>query len=279
MLVRVRLLKDARRGDIATEREGLLADWDPGSYLKFEDYRTRPSVDLVSHICVADSRNVIDLGCGPGNSTQVLRARWPQARVVGLDSSAEMISAAREAYPGQEWALGDIATWSGDEPFDVVFSNAALQWVGDHAELMPRLFAQVAPGGALAFQLPAEKYAAIRDMIHAVADDPACSSRMQDARAMLTIERPEAYYDALAPLARSVDVWETEYHHVLDSRPAIIDWISSTGLRPFLDALDTEGERTRFTTLLLERVTEVYALRADGSVLFPFRRVFVVAYA
>ncbi len=256
-----------------------MGDWDPGSYLKFEDYRTRPSIDLLAHIRVDDPHNVIDLGCGPGNSTQVLRSRWPQARLVGLDCSAEMIAAAREAHPDQEWALGDIATWSGDTLFDVVFSNAALQWVGDHEGLLPRLFGQVAPGGALAIQLPAVMYASIRGMIYEVADDPAWSSRMESARAALTIEAPHVYYDILAPLARSVDMWETEYQHVLDSPSAIIEWISSTGLRPFLDALDSDEECERFTAMLLERATDAYPFRSDGKVLFPFRRVFVVAYA
>jgi trans-aconitate 2-methyltransferase len=266
-------------GALARWRGGTLENWDPDSYLKFEDYRTRPSVDLVSHIRVAETRNIIDLGCGPGNSTQVLRSRWPRARVVGLDSSAEMIAAAREAYPDQEWARGDIATWSSDTPFDVVFSNAALQWLGDHTALWPRLFGQVAPGGALAIQLPAAMYGSIRGMIHEVADDSAWSSRMEPALSAITIEAPHAYYDALSLLARSVDMWETEYYHVLESPSAIIEWISSTGLRPFLDALESDDERRRFTAMLLERVTEGYPSRADGNVLFPFRRIFVAAYA
>jgi len=256
-----------------------VGDWDPGSYLQFEDYRTRPSVDLVSHVHVTAPRSVIDLGCGPGNSTQVLRSRWPQAHVAGLDSSAEMIAAAREAHPDQEWILGDIATWSSATPLDVVFSNAALQWVRDHAGLMPRLFGQVASGGALAVQLPAAMYASIRGMIHEVAGDPAWSLRMESARAALTIEQPQTYYDALAPLARSVDMWETEYYHVLETPSAIIEWISSTGLRPFLDALDSDDERERFTAMLLERVTDAYPPRPDGNVLFPFRRIFLVAHA
>lgn len=256
-----------------------LREWDPGSYLKFEDYRTRPSVDLVSHIRVDDPRSVIDLGCGPGNSTQVLRLRWPAARVIGLDSSADMIAAAREAYPDQEWVLGDIGRWSSEALFDVVFSNAALQWVGDHTSLWPRLFRQVAPGGALAIQLPAAMYASIRGIIHEVADDPAWSSRMEPARQALTIEQPHAYYDMLSPLATSVDMWETEYHHVLESPAAIVEWIASTGLRPFLDVLDSDSERGRFKAMLLERVMAAYPVRADGNVLFPFRRIFAVAYA
>ncbi|MBN2566368.1 MAG: methyltransferase domain-containing protein [Candidatus Eisenbacteria bacterium] len=255
-----------------------MGDWDPRSYLKFEGYRTRPSVDLVSNIRVAEPRTVIDLGCGPGNSTQVLRSRWPRARVVGLDSSAEMIAAARDNHPDQEWVVGDIAQSSGDSRFDVVFSNAALQWLDDHPQLVERLFSQVASGGALAIQVPAAMYSSLRGLIHEVADDAAWSDRMEKARAAITIEGPHVYYDVLAPLARSVDMWETVYYHVLESPAAIIEWISSTGLRPFLDALSSDDERERFTAMLLERVTDAYPPRSDGSVLFPFRRIFVVAY-
>ncbi len=256
-----------------------MRDWDPASYLAFADYRTRPSLDLVSHVHVVGPRRVVDLGCGPGNSTQVLRSRWPEAHVVGLDSSAGMIAAAREAYPEQEWILGDIATWSSDSAVDVVFSNAALQWVSDHGDLLPRLFGQVAPGGALAFQLPAAMHASIRGVIHEVAADPMWSARMEGALAALTIEEPHTYYDVIAPLACSVDMWETEYYHVLDTPSAIIEWISSTALRPFLEALGSGWETERFTEMLLERVTKAYPLRRDNRVLFPFRRIFLVAYA
>lgn len=253
--------------------------WNPSSYLKYEDYRTRPAIDLVSRIRVEVPQWVIDLGCGPGNSTQVLWSRWPNACVVGLDSSPEMIAAAQDIYPDQHWRLGDIATWVDDLKFDVVFSNAALQWLGNHGELLPRLFRQVAPGGALALQIPATNDASIRSIIHEVSEDSAWSYRMNGARAALTFMHPSEYYDMLATNAQSVDLWETEYQHVLKSPAAIIEWISSTGLRPFLDALQSDDERQRFMTMLLDRVTEAYPLRADGNVLFPFRRLFIVAYA
>ena len=252
--------------------------WNPDAYLRFGDERTRPSLDLASRIDV-EPATVIDLGCGPGNSTQVLAARWPAARVVGLDNSAEMIASARDAYPDREWELGSIGEWSAEEPFDVVFSNAALQWVPDHAELVPRLFEQVAPGGALAFQIPSRTYARVGTLIHEIARDGAWAPRMEAALRQLTMESPETYYDLLAPKARAMDVWETEYLHVLDSPPAIVAWISSTGLRPFLGALGSDADREAFVAELTRRVEDAYPRRADGRVLFGFRRTFVIAYA
>ena len=253
--------------------------WDPDHYLRFGDERTRPAVDLAARVAVDAPETVIDLGCGPGNSTQVLRRRWPGARVTGLDASPEMIAAAERAYPDQDWMLADIDGWTADEPRDVVFANAALQWLGDHASLTRHLLSQVAPGGALAFQVPSAEYSSVRALIEDVSRDGEWTSRMDAARAAHTMETPTAYYDALAPAARGMDVWETDYFHVMDSPAAIVDWISSTGLRPFLDALDSEAERERFTARLGERVDGAFETRSDGRVLFPFRRTFVIAYA
>jgi len=252
--------------------------WNPATYLQFADERTRPSMELAARIAVDAPQRVIDLGCGPGNSTQVLRRRWPAAEICGLDSSPEMIAAAQRSYADQQWMLGRIEDWSASTPLDVVFSNAALQWIANHAQLVQHLFRQVAPGGALAFQIPSGAYSQVRSFIHEIAEDEAWASRMSQALTALTMEPPEVYYDALAPLARSVDVWETEYHHVMQSPAAIVQWISSTGLRPFLGALASDQERERFLELLGQRVAEAYPTRSDGRVLFPFRRTFVIAY-
>jgi trans-aconitate 2-methyltransferase len=253
--------------------------WDPSRYLRYADQRTRPAHDLVARIFVAAPARVVDLGCGPGNSTRVLRERWPDARVIGVDNSPDMIAAARTAYPDAEWELGDMQTWHGDRPAEVVFSNAALQWATGHASLVRRWFAQVAPGGALAFQMPSGRYSPVRQLMQEVADDPAWSDRMTAARTALTMEEPAVYYDALAPVARDIDLWETEYGHVLASAEAIVDWMSGTGLRPFLEALDSPADRARFTSMLTARVAAAYPIRADGKVLFPFRRLFLIAYA
>jgi len=255
-----------------------MSSWDADLYLRFGEERTRPAVDLASRIDVSEPDAIIDLGCGPGNSTQVLRGRWPRARVWGLDSSPDMIAAARRDYPEQGWILANVDGWSAGEPFDIVFSNAALQWIRNHDRLVPHLFDQVAPGGALAFQIPSVGYSKLRAFIREIADDAAWRARMHRAKASLTMEEPFVYYDALADWARLIDIWETDYNHVMDDSRSIVEWISGTGLRPFLEALDSESERGRFVELLLERVTEAYPRRIDGKVLFPFRRLFVVAY-
>jgi trans-aconitate 2-methyltransferase len=252
--------------------------WSPEQYLRFGGERTRPATDLVSRIQVETPATVVDLGCGPGNSTAVLRARWPEARVVGIDNSQEMIAAARAEYPAGEWVLSSIEEWATDHPYDVVCSNAALQWVPDHGPLVERLFATVSAGGALAFQIPSVTFSRVGTLIHEVARDGAWAARMAGPLAELTMESPAFYYDRLAPVARSIDAWETEYLHVMESPAAIVEWISSTGLRPFLQALDTEAERHEFLTRLLARVRESYEVRSDGRVLFPFKRTFVVAY-
>jgi trans-aconitate 2-methyltransferase len=252
--------------------------WDPGEYMRFGDERTRPSVDLVSRIAIDSPERVIDLGCGPGNSTRVLRERWPDARIVGMDSSADMIDTARSEQPDGEWILAGIEDWQADAPYDVVFSNAALQWLPNHATLVESLFANVAPGGALAFQIPSSDFAAVRFLIHDIAQAGPWADRMGGPLGELTMEAPGLYYDRLAPSSRTVDIWETEYFHVMDSNAAIVDWIATTGLRPFLAALQSEAETRSFTALLLERVAQVYQPQVDGRVLFPFKRTFVVAY-
>jgi trans-aconitate 2-methyltransferase len=254
------------------------APWMPESYLKFGDERTRPAIDLATRIRRDAPVSVIDLGCGPGNSTRVLRQRWPKAHVLGLDSSPEMIERARAESPDHEWVVGSIEDWSPQESFDVVFSNAALQWARHHGPLVRRLLSTVAPGGAFAFQIPSADYALVRTLIHQIASEAAWAKRMAGPLAELTLESPEFYYDQLAPIARAVDVWETTYLHVMASHSAIVEWISSTGLRPFLNALESAEERQSFTDRLLRRVGESYQIRANGRVLFPFKRTFVIAY-
>lgn len=255
-----------------------MSAWDPNKYLRFGDERTRPAFELAGRVAVESPATVIDLGCGPGNSTQVVRRRWPAARVCGLDSSPEMIAAAHKAYPDQEWMAGRIEEWAASEPYDVVFSNAALHWIPNHTALTQHLFAQVAAGGAFAFQIPSGAESPFRTAIQDVSEDAAWTDRMDAARNALTMEPPEVYYDALATQARALDIWETIYQHVMESPAAIVEWISSTSLRPFLNALASDQERQRFVALVTERVTKSYPTRTNGRVLFPFQRMFVIAY-
>ncbi len=254
--------------------------WDADLYRKFADERTQPAIDLVTRVQLAAPREIIDIGCGPGNSTAVLRARWPSARVAGLDSSPEMLETARRSQPQQEWILADAASWQAGATadYDLVFSNAALQWIPDHGTFIPGLFRRVRSGGALAFQMPARAYSRIHQLILEVADDPEWIQRMGPPRQGFTLEQPGFYYDLLAGVASRLDIWETEYCHVMPDRDAIIQWVSGTAVRPFLDPLDSEAERQRFILHLSARVEQAYPLQQDDKVLFPFRRLFVVAY-
>jgi trans-aconitate 2-methyltransferase len=255
-----------------------MPSWDPNLYLQFGSERTQPSLDLIARISVANPTRIIDLGCGPGNSTEVLRRRWPEADVTGLDSSPEMIAAARKTYPEGKWVLADAGTWVADAPYDIVYSNAALQWIPDHARLFPHLLYQVAAGGALAVQVPAHYHSPLNQVMREAARDAEWVERMQGPLNALTRESPAFYYDVLQPAATRVEIWETEYQHVMEGPQAIVDWFRGTGMRPFLDALETEAERQRFEQLVRAGYTKAYPTRIDGRILFPFRRLFMVAY-
>ena len=174
-----------------------------------------------------------------------------------------MIEAAKRAYPDQNWLLADVSQWTSSEPVDVIYSNATLQWLPDHGVLMPRLFGMVAAGGALAFQIPSSTYATVRTLIHDISHRPAWSERMNAPRNALTMESPAFYYDALVKLATNLDLWETEYSHVLESAAAIVDWISSTGLRPFLAALETDAEQSRLVRSYLSRLARFTVSRTS----------------
>jgi len=252
--------------------------WDAELYLKFSSERTRPSVDLAARVAIPDPGRIIDLGCGPGNSTTVLGQRWPKAHITGLDNSSEMIAAASRSYPQYEWLIGDISAWTAEVPFDVVFSNASLQWVPGHEVLFPHLFAQVAPGGALAVQMPAHFDSALQREILETAEDPAWRHLMGQALNAFTKQPPSFYYNLLQPLAALLEIWETEYYHVVDSPHSIIEWFRGTGLRPFLAVLESEDQRKRFEELLLAKYTRAYPPQNDGRILFPFRRLFIIAY-
>jgi trans-aconitate 2-methyltransferase len=248
--------------------------WNADQYLKFEEERTQPCRDLAARLPADGIRSVADLGCGPGNSTRILADKWPDAAITGVDNSASMIDVARREQPQYRWVVRDITEWASEEreQFDVVFSNAALQWVPDHAALYPRVFARVRSGGSLAVQIPSD------------INSPPHRLMRETAPAGLNVREwhahpPGFYYDLLAPLAARVDMWETEYLHVLPNAEAIVEWYKGTGLRPFLESLTTDSDRARFLAEYLERIREVYPVRPDGRVLFPFRRLFVVAYA
>jgi len=242
--------------------------------LKFADERTRAARELLVRVPVPKAGRVIDLGCGPGNSTALLRERWPEARLTGVDSSREMLERARNDYPGIEWCEADATTYVAGEPVDVLFANALLQWLPEHARLVPALFEQVAPGGALAFQVP-DNFDQPSHRLMRQTEGP-WSKRTAGVRAASPVERAAVYYDLVAQRARSVDIWQITYEHVMADAAAIVDWVKGTGLRPFLEALDAD-ERPAFLDAYTRGIDAAYPPRADGKRLFSFPRLFVVA--
>ncbi|HEX3860868.1 MAG TPA: trans-aconitate 2-methyltransferase [Stellaceae bacterium] len=250
--------------------------WDASQYLRFANERTQSALDLVARLPLEKPRQIIDLGCGPGNSTVLLRQRWPDADVAGLDTSFDMIETARRDHPGIAFVQGDLTSWAPAEPFDLVFSNAALQWVGDHRTLVPRLVDAVAPGGALAVQMPRNHDFATHALMRQVAADGPWRDRMVGARDPSPVEAPEFYYDCLSAKGCRVTLWETNYIQVMDDVQAIITWLRGTGLRPFLARL-AAGEEPVFLERYAALLAEAFPARADGKVLLPYPRLFFIA--
>jgi trans-aconitate 2-methyltransferase len=249
--------------------------WNPSVYLTFADERTRPAAELLARVPSENPKRVADLGCGPGNSTDLLVKRWPDAKVDGIDSSPAMIETAKKSGVKADFALADIAAWKPGAAYDVIFSNATYQWLPDHAALLPRLMGFVAKGGVFAFQVPNNQYAPSHTLMRDVAAQGPWAEKLANVRGIF-VEKAQTYFDILSPHAASVDIWTTEYLHVLDGEDAVFKWVSGTGLRPFLDALDG-AERERFATEYKARLNVVYPRRADGKTLLPFSRLFAVA--
>ena len=252
--------------------------WDAGQYLRFANERTQPALDLVARIALAEPRSIVDLGCGPGNSTAILKARWPGAQVTGLDSDADMLATARRDHRGIEFAAANIAEWRPDTPCDLVFSNAALQWVGDHERLLPRLLEAVAPGDALAVQMPRNHDFQTHALMRRVAAEGPWADRLAGARAPSPVQPPEFYYDCLAPRAARFTIWETDYIQIMDGAEAIVSWLMGTGLRPFLARL-TPDEQPVFLARYKALLAEAFPPRADGKVMLPYPRLFFIAVA
>jgi trans-aconitate 2-methyltransferase len=250
--------------------------WDTSQYLKFADHRLRPAVDLMARIAVDAPRRVVDLGCGAGNVTALLAARWPDAEIRGLDSSPEMLERARADHPSLAFEVADAASWESEPPVDVLYSNAALHWLGDHRTLFPRLFEQVAPGGWLAVQMPRNFSAPSHTSVAAAAADGPWRSTIEAMLSDPPTHEPGYYIDLLSPMADTLDVWETEYIQILEGEDPVAEWTKGTWLRPFLAALEGD-DRAGFEDAYRARVRAAYPAMPDGRTVFPFRRLFLVA--
>ena len=254
-----------------------MADWNPALYTRYEDERTRPAAELLARVPLAQAAEVVDLGCGPGNSTALLAQRFPQARITGVDSSAAMLASAGERLPGLVFEQADIATWSPRVAPNLLYANAALQWVPDHARLLPRLFELLAPGGVLAVQMPDNWQESTHRLMREVAREAPWAEPIGDAERLRTpLLTIGGYYDLLAQQAASVDVWHTVYQHPMASAAGIVEWLRSTGLKPFVDRLSPPLQAS-FLAAYEARVDAAYPPRTDGQRLLAFPRMFIVA--
>jgi trans-aconitate 2-methyltransferase len=250
--------------------------WNPQKYLAFADQRGRPFFDLLARIGAESPRRVADLGCGPGNLTEQLAQRWPAAVLEALDSSPEMVAAARER--GIDAELGDITAWTPRPGTDVVFSNAALQWIPGHAEMMVRWAGLLEPGAWIAIQVPGNFDAPSHVAIRSLAEQERWSKVLGDFtfRSINVVETPMRYAELLNGVGCSVDAWETTYVHQFSGENAVLNWISGTALTPVRDEL-TDDQWQQFRAELIPLLDEAYPIRPDGRTYFPFRRIFVVA--
>ncbi len=253
-----------------------MTTWDPSQYLKFADIRTRPAAELLARVPLASQARIADLGCGPGNSTELLKARWPEAFTTGVDNSPDMLAKARKAHPDWVWEASDIGEWAPAEPFDLIFSNSTLHWLPQHEKLLPRLMDLLRADGVLAVQMPNNFTAPAHRLIRETAADGPWRDWLPDVDDWHPPMESSDYFAILAPLARTVDIWETEYVQVMDSAAAIAEWTKGSALRPFLDRLD-HAMQSEFMARYTEALKAAYPPQADGRVLFLFKRIFFVA--
>lgn len=258
--------------------------WDPNQYLKFTDHRLRPALELLERVPLTAPHVIYDLGCGSGNVTRRIADQWPSASVYGLDNSTEMLAKASLEPSRINWLQADVRNWQPAEQPDLIYSNAMLQWIDGHAELFPRLMRFLAPGGCLAVQMPLSwgmpSHRLMRDVLAGGGVDGAAigSDELRLAVGRKWVDDAEVYYDLLAPLSIHLDIWETDYLQVLSGEEPVLEWVKSTGLRPILKGLN-DSERAIFLAAYRQRLLATYPKRPNGSTLYPFRRLFVLAVA
>lgn len=250
-----------------------MSDWSSGQYLKFEKQRTQPAIDLANRIKDRNPQNVLDIGCGPGNSSHVLKLTFSNAKVTGIDTSPDMIKKAKSAYPDIEFLQLDARMLKGQ--YDVLFSNACLQWIPDHRRLLPELMGKLRQGGVFAAQIPMNRSEPLHQIINEISSDPKWGLKTEKADGQGTLQ-PEEYYNILSECSSSFQLWETTYYHSLENHRALVEWAKGTRIRPYLYQLSLE-KAEQFEQELLNRVTEVYQIMNNGKIILRFRRFFFTA--
>jgi trans-aconitate 2-methyltransferase len=254
-----------------------MVDWNPAAYMSFSRERTQPIIDLVAHLQQLAPKKAADLGCGPGNSTAILRQAFPQAQITGVDSSPAMISRAKAVLPGVTFLENDAAAWRPGPEIDLVFSNALFQWVPDHHQVIREILKALRPGAALAIQMPDNLGEPSHRLMAEVAGSGPWNGKLRQASmARSQLLTPSGYHDLLSPLCSTLEIWRTTYHHQLNGHQGIVDMLSTTGLKPFLDPLPAE-ERAQYLSAYVIAIAPHYPILGDGSVLYPFPRLFLKA--
>ncbi len=252
-------------------------EWSSSQYLKFEDDRTRPARDLLMHVPLDEIESAIDLGCGPGNSTELIAARYPDAQISGADLSEDMLNAARKRLPHIPFFKADLESWIPEDPVDLLFSNAVFQWLPNHLPILTRLIERLQPGGVLAIQMPDNLSEPSHLLMAETANEgPWANSFSQADASRATLPTPAEYLDHLSTVATHVDLWHTVYYHRLENAAAIAEWFKGTGLRPWLDVLGVEEQRA-FIARYIEKLETAYPALTSGEVVLRFPRLFIVA--
>lgn len=256
-----------------------MADWKPSLYLAFGKERTQPAIDLVMKINSDNPMRIIDIGCGPGNSTHVLKNRWPNAEIIGLDSSQAMIEQARENYNDINWVCADASSnLSTFGKFDIVFSNAAIQWIPNQHELLQAMFNILNKNGVMAVQVPNTTNMPVHVELQKMIATEKWKKHFTSLSSVYSVKSTSFYYDILCSFTDKVDLWETDYYHVMNNHEDIVKWYSSTGLRVYLDCLTDENTKKEFLNDFECNLKKAYPVQKSDKVLFPFTRIFFIAY-